>query len=69
MTVSTILLVLAFLALIVRTAVAADGDFVVQPVEGWLIAVVLLALISIYGRYRSAKNNSARVRSVARSEH
>ena len=56
------------LAAVARPAIAADSGLGIQPIEGWLVGVLVLALITILGR-RSSRNNAVRNRSVARSEH
>ncbi len=54
-------------SMIAEPAVAKSSVGVVRPLEGWLAGVLVLAIISILSRYRSAK--TIRPRSLQRSEH
>ena len=56
------------LALSAEAASANDGLFV-QPLEGWLVGVLVILLISILGRHRPAKFGQDRTKHPVRSEH
>jgi hypothetical protein len=61
-------LAVAFLAMIAGPAAADSGEPLVRPVEGWLIGVLVLALITMLSRHRSSRGN-ARTRTMPRGEH
>ena len=51
-----------------RSAEAASvGD--VQPLEGWLVGVLVVVLIAILSRHKPAKFGQDRTKPAARSEH
>ena len=65
----------AFLLALTSSAGAASGsDAAVQPLEGWLVGVLVVVLISILSRHRPARFGQAkfgqdRTKPVTRSEH
>ena len=60
-------LIVAVMIAIARSAAADTGEPLVQPIEGWLIGLLVLAIISILSRQRTAKSNARP--SVPRGEH